>query len=78
MVEFVNVAATKAHLSELLTRIEGGEEIVITRRGKPVARLSPMQHAKKPIPSLQAFRDHLPKQKIPASEVLRLEREESL
>ena len=75
--ESVSVAATKAHLSELLTRIEGGEEIVITRRGKPVARLSPIQNVKKPVSSLQACRDQLPSQKVPASEVLRLLREES-
>ena len=75
--ETVSVAATKAHLSELLTRIESGEEIVITRRGKPVARLSPIRQAKKPISSLQEFRDQLPRQKIPASDVLRLLREES-
>lgn len=75
--ETVTVAATKAHLSELLTRIESGEEIVITRRGKPVARLSPIQTAKKPVSSLQTCRDQLPKQKVPASEVLRLLREES-
>ncbi len=75
--EIVSVAATKAHLSELLTRIERGEEIVITRRGKPVARLSPIRQAKKPVSSLQEFRDQLPRQKIPASDVLRLLREES-
>lgn len=75
--ENVSVAATKAHLSELLTRIEAGEEIVITRRGKPVARLSPIQNPKRPIASFQAYRDQLPRQKVPASEVLRLLREES-
>lgn len=29
----------KTHLSALLDRVEAGEEIIITRRGKPVARL---------------------------------------
>lgn len=32
----------KTHLSELLQRAEGGEEIIITRHGKPVARLVPV------------------------------------
>ena len=31
----------KNKLSELLDRVEGGEEVVITRRGKPVAKLIP-------------------------------------
>lgn len=36
----VSAAEAKAHLSELLDRVERGEEIVITRRGRPVARIS--------------------------------------
>ena len=35
----------KNKLSELLDRAEHGEEVVITRRGKPVARLVPMNSA---------------------------------
>ena len=35
----VNVHQAKTHLSRLLAQVEAGEEIVIARRGKPVARL---------------------------------------
>lgn len=35
------VADAKSHLSALLAEVEAGEEVVITRRGKPVARLVP-------------------------------------
>lgn len=35
----VTVAETKAHLSALIERVQRGEEITITRHGKPVARL---------------------------------------
>ncbi|MCY4379445.1 MAG: type II toxin-antitoxin system Phd/YefM family antitoxin [Candidatus Dadabacteria bacterium] len=35
----VNIHKAKTHLSRLLARVEAGEEIVIARRGKPVARL---------------------------------------
>lgn len=35
----VNVHEAKTHLSRLLVRVEAGEEIVIARSGKPVARL---------------------------------------
>jgi prevent-host-death family protein len=38
----INVAEAKAHLSELLARAEAGEEIVIARGGRPVARLMPL------------------------------------
>ncbi len=35
----VNVHEAKTHLSRLLERVDAGEEIVIARNGKPVARL---------------------------------------
>ncbi len=33
----------KTRLSELLNQVARGREIIITRRGKPVARLSPLK-----------------------------------
>jgi prevent-host-death family protein len=41
----VNVGEAKAQLSRLLQRVEQGETIVITRAGKPVARLVPIEAA---------------------------------
>ena len=35
----VNVHEAKTQLSRLLARVEAGEDIVIARRGEPVARL---------------------------------------
>ncbi|MDE0389006.1 MAG: type II toxin-antitoxin system prevent-host-death family antitoxin [Rhodospirillales bacterium] len=35
----VNVHEAKTQLSRLLARVESGEEVVIARRGEPVARL---------------------------------------
>ena len=35
----------KTHLSELLDRVEAGEELVIARRGRPIARLVPVADA---------------------------------
>lgn len=43
----VNVHEAKTHLSRLLTRVESGEEIVIARAGKPVARLVPVRRARR-------------------------------
>jgi prevent-host-death family protein len=37
----VNVHAAKTNLSRLLERVEAGEEVVIGRAGKPIARLVP-------------------------------------
>lgn len=38
----VNVHEAKTHLSRLLDRAHGGEEIVIAKGGKPYARLAPL------------------------------------
>lgn len=38
----VGAFEAKTHLSALLERVERGEEIVITRHGRPVARLMPI------------------------------------
>lgn len=35
----VNVHEAKTQLSRLLTQVEAGEEVIIARRGQPVARL---------------------------------------
>ena len=39
----VNVHEAKTNLSRLLARVEAGEEVVIARNGKPVARLVALQ-----------------------------------
>ncbi len=39
MTKTVNVHDAKTHLSKLLADVERGEEVVIARRGKPVAKM---------------------------------------
>lgn len=39
--EAVNIHEAKTRLSELLKRVEQGEELIIARAGEPVARLVP-------------------------------------
>lgn len=43
----VNVHEAKTHLSKLLQRVAKGEEIVIAKAGKPVARLIPESRKQK-------------------------------
>ena len=38
----------KTHFSELLERVEHGEEVVITRHGSPVARMVPVRAISSP------------------------------
>lgn len=45
----INLADAKAHLSELIDRVEAGDSIAIIRRGKPVAKLTPLSKPCHPI-----------------------------
>jgi prevent-host-death family protein len=51
--ESVGSFEAKTHLSQLLQRVAEGEEITITKHGKPVARLVPFSAAK-PAPDVRA------------------------
>jgi prevent-host-death family protein len=44
----VNVHEAKTRLSTLLARVEAGEEVVISRANKPIARLVPYAQPKPP------------------------------
>jgi prevent-host-death family protein len=54
MSAIVNVHEAKTHFSKLLARVSAGEEIVIAKAGKPVARLAPIAPAtaKKRVPGI--------------------------
>ena len=44
----VNMHDAKTHLSRLVERVEAGEEVVIARAGRPVARLVPYRARTEP------------------------------
>jgi prevent-host-death family protein len=44
----VNVHAAKTHLSSLLEDVQNGEEVIIAKAGKPIARIVPIGEARKP------------------------------
>jgi prevent-host-death family protein len=74
----VNLARAKARLSELLDKAEAGEEVVITRHGRPVAQLAPIAGRKQRLPSLAAFRARMPKWPRPSALLRREARDEGL
>jgi prevent-host-death family protein len=47
-VDTVNMHEAKTHLSRLVERVEAGEEVVIARAGRPVARLVPFARRTEP------------------------------
>ena len=68
-----NIAEAKAHFSELIARVEAGETVEITKRGKPVAKLGPSEAKKKRFDAaeLKAFTDTLPFQTQSAVDLIR-------
>jgi prevent-host-death family protein len=48
MEKAVNIHEAKTHLSRLIERVEAGEEIVLARAGRPVAKLVPIARSRSP------------------------------
>lgn len=71
--ETYNLADAKARLSELIDRVEAGETVEITRRGKPAARLVPPEKPLRLIDweALRRLRESLPWQEKGAAEMIR-------
>ncbi|NMQ04312.1 type II toxin-antitoxin system prevent-host-death family antitoxin [Candidatus Accumulibacter phosphatis] len=69
----VSLAEAKAHLSELLNTVEAGEEFVITRHGRAVARVSPAEKTKQPLPikKLATLRKTTPAWTEPSAGIVR-------
>lgn len=69
----IKLADAKAHLSELVDRVEAGDSIDITRRGKPVARLTSVAKPRKPIDKtmLEALTKGIPPQAQAAADLVR-------
>jgi len=76
----VNLVQAKAHLSELLDKVEAGEEVIITRHGRAVAHLHAISRPKQPLrlDDLAAFRATMPPLPGPSAELLREARDEGL
>ena len=79
MAESVSVVDAKAHFSELLERVSRGETVEITRRGRPIARLSGIERQKKPIDieALKELTDSMPEQSESAGEFMRRMRDDA-
>lgn len=54
----INIHEAKTHLSRLIEKAEAGEEIIIAKAGKPVAKLVPLHSSPSPR-SLGMFKGQL-------------------
>lgn len=73
----INIREARKKLSALLEQAERGEEVVISRRGKPVARLVDV-HCEQPVqfPSRAELRREIPPAKQSAEDLVRSLRDE--
>lgn len=75
-----SVATAKDKLSSLIAKAEAGEEVIITRRGKPTVELRVVRPEKRDRKAVMAWlkeqREKLPAVSITSAEILRLENED--
>lgn len=57
--EKINIREARRHFSGLLKKVEEGQEIIITRRNKEVARLVGYQDKRPELPALSDFREKI-------------------
>jgi prevent-host-death family protein len=73
------VREARQNLSALLEEVKKGREVVITERGRPVAKLVPPDRPRgKGVPNLAAFRRTMPVLRPPLSTTVEEEREDRL
>ena len=73
----VSVKEARDNFRAYLDRAEAGEEIVITRRGKEIARIVPPRREPKRFPDLTEFRKSIELRGEPMSETVIRQRRES-
>lgn len=69
------LAEAKAQLSRLISLVEAGEEVTITKRGRAVVKIVPSEPAREPMPSLAEHRAQITLQTESAGEFMRQLRE---
>jgi prevent-host-death family protein len=72
----VSLAEAKAHFSELVTQVAGGEEMLITRHGQPIVRLCGVEKTKTQLASRARFRARLPRLDQSSASLIRSLRDE--
>lgn len=70
----VSVRTAREKLPQLLDRVEKGEEVVVTRYGKAVARMVPVLREPRHLPTLADFRRTIGRKGTPSVTLVRAER----
>lgn len=65
------VRDARQHFTAYLSRVEKGEEVIITKRSEPIAKISPIKKsAKGPLESRKALRDTMTPKGKPMAEIV--------
>lgn len=79
MVRTAGIREARQNLSLLLDEVRKGREVVITERGRPVAKLVPLDRPRgKGVPNLAAFRRKMPVLDPPLSASVTQDRDDRL
>ncbi len=70
------VREARQNLSQLIDEVKLGNEVLITERGVPVARLVPAQRTGKPLPDHSEYRRRMPVLDPPVSQTIIEQRED--
>jgi prevent-host-death family protein len=71
------IREARQNLSVLIEEVKKGREVIITERGKPVARLAPLEkRSRRPFPDLTEFRKRMPRLDPPLSQTIIEDRED--
>ena len=71
----VGIKQARQELAGLIDRVEAGEEVIITRQGRPAAKLVAAPKIMKPLRSLCEFRARIGMGGTAAAKLLREERD---
>ena len=72
----INAKEVRGNFSSILDEVEKGEDIIITRRGKQVARITNIEDNSTPLKSLKDFRKNINIKGDPPSQTVISQREE--
>ncbi len=72
----INVKEARSKFRSILDQVKGGDEVIIRRRGKEIARLVPPRGEGKRFPALKKFRAAIPTRGEPLSAVVKRRRTE--
>jgi prevent-host-death family protein len=68
----LSVTELRATLSRIKEVLDDAGEVIVTRKGRPIARILPMAG----MPSLAKFRASMPRMKVPSEVLVRQDRDE--